>query len=97
MQNISDVMLKFGNKLSNALGMTNLTMTFVDIIEILIVSFLFYRILIWVKSTRAWNLFKGILVILIFVLLASLFQMNTIPPRMQRWKILFAQKHSTST
>ena len=78
MQNISDVMLKFGNKLSNALGMTNLTMTFVDIIEILIVSFLFYRILIWVKSTRAWNLFKGILVILIFVLLASLFQMNTI-------------------
>ena len=60
MQNISDVMLKFGNKLSNVLGMTNLTITFVDIIEILIVSFLFYRILVWVKSTRAWNLFKGI-------------------------------------
>ena len=78
MQNISDVVLKFGTRLSNVLGMTNLTMTFVDIIEILIVSFLFYRILIWVKSTRAWNLFKGILVILIFVLLASLFQMNTI-------------------
>ena len=78
MQNISDVMLRFGNRVSNVLGMASLTMTFVDIIEILIVSFLFYRILIWVKSTRAWNLFKGILVILIFVLLASLFQMNTI-------------------
>lgn len=78
MQNISDVMLRFGNRVSNVLGMASLTMTFIDIIEILIVSFLFYRILIWVKSTRAWNLFKGILVILIFVLLASLFQMNTI-------------------
>ena len=58
--------------------MTNLTLTFVDFIEILIISFLFYHILLWVKSTRAWNLFKGILVILIFVLLAALFQMSTI-------------------
>jgi diadenylate cyclase len=32
----------------------------------------------WIKSTRAWNLFKGIMVILIFVLLAAFFQMSTI-------------------
>ena len=31
-----------------------------------------------VKSTRAWNLFKGILVVLSFVLVAGIFQMNTI-------------------
>ena len=78
MQNIRDVIANFGDKMSNILGMANLTITFVDIIEIFIVSFLFYHVLIWVKSTRAWNLFKGILVILIFVLLAALFQMNTI-------------------
>lgn len=78
MRNIGDVIENFGNRISSMLGMVNLTITFVDIIEILIVSFLFYHILIWVKSTRAWNLFKGILVILIFVLLAALFQMNTI-------------------
>ena len=46
--------------------------------EILIISFLFYHILLWIKSTRAWNLFKGILVILVFVLIAAIFQMNTI-------------------
>lgn len=78
MGNIRAVIQNLGHRISNGLGMANLTITFVDIIEILIVSFLFYNILIWVKSTRAWNLFKGILVILIFVLLAALFQMNTI-------------------
>ena len=34
--------------------------------------------MVWVKNTRAWMLFKGIIVILIFLLLAALFQMNTI-------------------
>jgi diadenylate cyclase len=47
-------------------------------VEILIIAFLFYHILLWIKSTRAWNLFKGIVVILIFVLIAAIFQMNTI-------------------
>lgn len=49
-----------------------------DIIEIAIIAFLFYYILVWVKNTRAWTLLKGILVILAFVLLAAIFQMNTI-------------------
>lgn len=49
-----------------------------DVIEILIISFLFYHLLIWIKTTRAWNLFKGILIIAGFVILASVFQMNTI-------------------
>ena len=64
--------------IAKVLSMANLTMTWVDIIEIAIISFLFYHILLWIKSTRAWNLFKGIMVILIFVLLAALFQMSTI-------------------
>ena len=78
MQNLGDILGTFGDYIAKIYGMTNLTLTFVDIIEILIISFLFYHILLWVKSTRAWNLFKGILVILIFVLLAALFQMSTI-------------------
>ena len=49
-----------------------------DVIEILIITFLMYHVLLWVKNTRAWNLFKGILIILVFVLLAAVFQMNTI-------------------
>ncbi len=50
----------------------------IDFIEILIIAFLFYHILLWIKSTKAWNLFKGIIVILLFVLVSAIFQMNTI-------------------
>ncbi len=78
MENIREMLGFFQDKMSNVLGMANLTITLVDIIEILIISFLFYHILLWIKSTRAWNLFKGIMVILIFVLIAALFQMSTI-------------------
>lgn len=53
-------------------------MTTIDVVEILIIAFLFYHILVWVKSTKAWTLFKGIIVILVFILLAAVFQMNTI-------------------
>ena len=49
-----------------------------DIAEIIILSFLLYHILVWVKNTRAWSLSKGILVIAAFVLLAAYFEMNTI-------------------
>lgn len=66
------------HNLSQILSMANLTITWVDLVEILIISFLVYHVLLWIKSTRAWNLFKGIMVILIFVLLAAFFQMSTI-------------------
>ena len=56
----------------------NLSITFVDIIEILIITFLFYHIIVWVRSTKAWSLVMGILVIAAFVLLAAAFQMSTI-------------------
>lgn len=50
----------------------------IDIAEIIIISFLIYNILIWFKKTRAWNLLKGIIVVLAFVMIAAIFQMNTI-------------------
>lgn len=49
-----------------------------DVAEIIIIAFLIYNILIWIKDTRAWSLLKGILVIAVFVLVASYFEMNTI-------------------
>lgn len=52
--------------------------TFTDVIEILIISFLIYEVMVFIKNTRAWMLFKGILVIMGFVLIASLFHLNTI-------------------
>ncbi len=50
----------------------------IDVIEIILLSFLMYQILLWFKNTRAWMLFKGIVVIAAFMLLAYLFRMNTI-------------------
>lgn len=52
--------------------------TVIDIVEIIIITFLFYTVLVWIKSTRAWMLFKGLMVILLFVLVAAVFQMSTI-------------------
>lgn len=49
-----------------------------DIVEILIISFLVYQIMVWIKHTRAWALLKGVLVILIFIAIAAIFQMSTI-------------------
>lgn len=66
------------NFLSMYVTMPDVSMTIIDIIEILIISVLFYQVLVWIKSTRAWNLFKGLIMILLFVLLAALFRMTTI-------------------
>ncbi|MBR1701883.1 MAG: diadenylate cyclase CdaA [Lachnospiraceae bacterium] len=49
-----------------------------DVLEILIIALLVYYVLVWMKATRAWTLLKGIIVICVFLLLASLFKMNTI-------------------
>lgn len=49
-----------------------------DVAELVILSFLLYQILVWIKNTRAWSLLKGILVIAIFILVAAYFEMNTI-------------------
>ena len=78
MQNLKGMLSQFYDSATTFLGMPDISMSIVDIIEILIIAFLFYQILIWIKNTRAWNLFKGIVVILLFVLIAAVFQMNTI-------------------
>ncbi|MCL2718925.1 MAG: diadenylate cyclase CdaA [Lachnospiraceae bacterium] len=49
-----------------------------DIVEIVLISFLAYSIMVWIKTTRAWSLLKGIVVIAIFILVAAIFNMNTI-------------------
>ena len=50
----------------------------VDIIEILILSFFIYRIMLWFKQSRAWTLLKGIVMIVLFTAIAAVFQFNTI-------------------
>lgn len=49
-----------------------------DVLEILIIASILYYILVWMKTTRAWALLKGIIVIGVFLLIAAFLEMNTI-------------------
>lgn len=49
-----------------------------DIVEIVLLAFLLYYILVWIKNTKAWSLLKGFFVIVAFILIAAYFEMNTI-------------------
>lgn len=49
-----------------------------DVLEVLILTFLIYQVIIWIKNTKAWMLLKGILVLAAFILLATILQMHTI-------------------
>lgn len=78
MQKLTEMINEFYRKATSILSLPDIALSWVEIVEIIIISFLIYHMLLWVKSTRAWNLFKGIVVIMLFVLVAALLQMNTI-------------------
>lgn len=52
--------------------------TATDVFEIIIIAFLVYQIMTWIKNTKAWMLLKGFLVMAVFIVAAAVFQMNTI-------------------
>ena len=49
-----------------------------DIVEIIILAFVLYYVLVWIKNTKAWSVLKGFFVIVAFILIAAYFEMNTI-------------------
>lgn len=49
-----------------------------DLIEIIIIAFLVYHVIVWIKNTKAWMLLKGIGVLAAFILIAVILNMNTI-------------------
>ena len=53
-------------------------MKVIDIIEIIIIAFLVYQLMVWIKNTKAWMLLRGIIVLGAFILIAAAFKMNTI-------------------
>ncbi len=52
--------------------------SFMDVLDILIVACCIYKILIWIKETRAWALFKGVVIIIIISSLAFFLGLTTI-------------------
>lgn len=49
-----------------------------DIFEILIIAFLIYHVINWFKKTRAWALFRGIAVLVLLWMLASILEFEAI-------------------
>lgn len=49
-----------------------------DVLELIILSCLFYHVLRWIKDTRAWLPVKGIVVLAVFIMIAEFMEMNTI-------------------
>ena len=52
--------------------------SFTGLLEIAILSALIYIILLWIKNTKAWQLLKGILIIILFTAFAVFFHLTTI-------------------
>ena len=49
-----------------------------DVIEMIILAYIIYKIMAWIKNTKAWNLLKGIIVIAVFLIVAYILQLRTI-------------------
>ena len=54
------------------------SVTVIDIIEIAIIAFVIYHVMVWIKKTKAWVLLKGITVLVAFSLVAVLLNLKTI-------------------
>lgn len=52
--------------------------TWTDIIEIVIIAFVIYNVMVWIKNTKAWALLKGIIIVVIFALIAYILNLKTI-------------------
>jgi diadenylate cyclase len=60
------------------MNLPSFSITATDVVEILILGWLVFRILNWIKSTHAWALLRGILVLGVAVTLIYLFQMDSL-------------------
>lgn len=50
----------------------------IDVIQIIIIAYFIYYVITWLRNTRAYALLKGLFVVLVFVVLVNVFQMDTI-------------------
>ena len=52
--------------------------TYSDILEIIILVFIIYKLMVWIRNTRAWALMRGLFLLMIFLLIAYVLQMDVI-------------------
>lgn len=54
------------------------TIQVIDVIQIILIAYFVYHLIIWVKDTRAYSLLRGILLIIAFVVVANVLGMEVI-------------------
>lgn len=65
--------------LKNAIYFLSLPkMTLIDVLEICIIAFALYNIILWVQKTRAWTLLKGIVMLVLCYMVAYFLDMSVI-------------------
>ena len=50
----------------------------IDIFQILLIAIFVYYLVVWVKNTRAYMLLQGVLLVVLFLVVAAIFRMDTI-------------------
>lgn len=71
-----DRILDFIKKYASWMDLPSVTL--IDILEIVIIAFGIYQVIVWVKKTRAWALVKGLIVLLVICLIAIILNMNVV-------------------
>lgn len=73
-----DMILERLSSMVETFSLRSFNIRWEDIVEVIIISFLLYQIMAWVKHTKVWLLMKGIVIIMAFILFAIAFKMHTI-------------------
>ena len=50
----------------------------IDVIQVLLLAFLVYKLILWMKNTRSYTLLRGIVFIIAFIVIANVFNMEVI-------------------
>ncbi len=54
------------------------SITVIDVLEMIIIAFVVYHVIKWIRSTRAWMPVKGLMILFFFWLVALIFKMDVI-------------------
>lgn len=50
----------------------------IDVLQIFLLTIVLYNVILWLRNTKAWNLLKGILLLLLFYVIAAVLHMTVI-------------------
>ncbi|MCI1304751.1 MAG: diadenylate cyclase CdaA [Lachnospiraceae bacterium] len=54
------------------------TIQVIDVIQVILIAYFVYHLIIWVRDTRAYSLLRGILLIIVFIIVANVLGMEVI-------------------